>query len=139
MSSNALDSQGMTLKRGDGGSPEIFTAIPEIKQISGPGGAATEIDVTDLSSTAKEFRMGLQDEGEMTLAINYIPSNAVHAALRADRAARTLRNFEMLFTDSGVTKWSFAAYVKSLSIDNSVDGVTSGSITLRISDSIEES
>lgn len=139
MSSNALDSQGMVLKRGDGGGPEVFTAIPEIKTISGPGGSATEIDVTDLSSTAKEFRLGLQDEGEISMTMQYIPANAQHAGLRADRAASTLRNFELLFTDAGPTKWSFSAFVKTFQIDNGVDAVNMANVTLRLSGAITES
>ena len=59
MSSNALESQGMTIARGDGASPESFTTIPEVRAISGPDGSANQIDTTDLSSSAKEFRMGL--------------------------------------------------------------------------------
>lgn len=74
MSSNALESQGMTIARGDGATPtEVFTTIPEVKSISGPDGSANEIDVTDLSSSAKEFRMGLQDEGNITLDMMFIP------------------------------------------------------------------
>ena len=55
MSSNALESQGMAIKRGDGASPEVFTTIPEVRSINGPDGSASEIDVSDLSSTSREF------------------------------------------------------------------------------------
>ena len=120
MSSNALVSQGMTIARGDGASPESFTTIPEVRAISGPDGSANEIDVTDLSSSAKEFRMGLRDEGNITLEMMFIPGNTVHAGLRTDRANRTLRNFRITFTDSPATVWSFAAYVQGLSVSNEV-------------------
>jgi len=139
MSSNALESQGMVIKRGNGASPEVFTAIPEVRSINGPDGSASEIDVTDLSSTAKEFRMGMQDEGSITLDMMFIPANTVHAGLRTDRANRTLRNFQLVFTDSPATTWSFAAYVQGLSVSNEVDGVTTASVTLRISGAITES
>lgn len=139
MSSNALESQGMVIKRGNGASPEVFTAIPEVRSINGPDGSASEIDVTDLSSTSREFRMGLKDEGTITLDMMFIPANTVHAGLRTDRANRTLRNFQLLFTDSPATTWSFAAYVQGLSVSNEVDAVTTASVTLRISGSITES
>lgn len=139
MSSNALDSQGMVIQRGDGASPEVFTTIPEVTEISGPGGQAAEIDVTDLSSTAKEFRMGLQDEGNITLALAWIPTNAVHSGLRTDRANQTLRNFKIIFTDSPQTTWSFSAFVLGLEISNSVDEVTRASVTLRVSGSVTQS
>lgn len=139
MSSSALESQGMTIKRGDGASPEVFTIIPEVRSITGPDGSATEIDVTDLSSSAKEFRMGLQDNGSITLDMMYIPANTVHAGLRTDRQNRTLRNFQLLFTDSPATTWSFSAYVQGFSVTNEVDSTTNASITLRISGTITES
>src|SRR5574343_846825 len=138
MSSNALESQGMTIARGDGASPEVFTIIPEVKCISGPDGSANEIVVTDLSSSAKEFRMGLQDEGNITLDMMFIPGNTVHAGLRSDRANRTLRNFKLTFTDSPATIWSFAAYGQGLSVSNEVDSTTNASVTLRISGAITE-
>jgi hypothetical protein len=143
MSSNALDSQGMILQIQDPtGSPEspfTFTAIPEIVDISGPGGQANEIDVTDLSSTSKEFRMGLQDEGQITLQMMFIPGNTIHAQLRTDKANQTLRPFKLLFTDSPQTTWSFSAYVLGLEISNAVDEVTRATCTLRVSGSITES
>lgn len=139
MSSSALTSQGMLFQRSDGASPEVYSSIPEITSISGPGGSATEIDVTDMSSTAKEFRLGLQDEGSISLTINYIPANTVHAGLRTDRANSTLRNFRILFTDSPQTQWDFAGYVNGFTVDNGVDAVTTATVTIRVSGSITES
>jgi predicted secreted protein len=139
MSSSALESQGMLLKLSDMASPEVFTAINELFDISGPDGSANEIDLSDLNSTAKTFRMGLKDSGTVTLGFNYIPANTQHAALRTAWTARTVRNFQMIFTDSPNTTWSFAAYVQNLSISNSVDSKTEGSITLRITGDVTES
>ena len=101
MSSLALESQGMLLKIGNGLSSETFTTIPEIKTFSGPGGSATVIDVSDLSSLAREKRMGLNDEGQLSFTINYIPANAQHALLRTQRASRELTSFQLVFTDTG--------------------------------------
>jgi hypothetical protein len=134
MSSNAIDSQGMVLGIDTGGG--TFVAIPEITDISGPGGQASEIDVTDLSSTAKEFRMGLQDEGQISLSMNWLPTDTIHKQLRTDRAAQTLRNFEMLFGDmpgGTATKWAFSAFILGIEISNAVDDVAKASVTLRLS------
>ena len=137
-SSSALSSQGMTIGIGDGASPEVFTTISEVNTIDGPGGQANEIDVTDLSSTGKEFKLGLQDEGDITLDINYIPGNTQHALLRTRRASGAIGNFRITFTDSPATTWTFAALVKGFSVSNAVDGVTTASVTLRVSGSITE-
>jgi hypothetical protein len=136
MSSSALDSQGMTIGIGNGASPNVFSTITEVKNIAGPGGAAAEIDASDLASTAKEFRMGLQDEGQVTLTMNWIPTNTQHALLRTQRAAQALTTFLLTFTDSPQTTWKFDAFVQEISISNAVDALTEGTVTLRVSGAV---
>lgn len=138
MSSSALEAQGMLLKIGNGLSSETFTTIPEIKTFSGPGGSATVIDVSDLSSTAREKRMGLNDEGQLSFTINYVPTNTQHALLRTQRASRELTSFQLVFTDTGNTTWDFEAYVNGFSVSGAVDGVVEAQVTLEISGSITE-
>lgn len=138
MSSNAIEAQGIVISRGTGSGPITYTAIPEIKSFSGPGGSASVIDVTDLASTAKEKRMGLADEGQLQLTINYIPDNTVHMALRADRAARTKVPFQIAFTDAGDTLWTFQAYVTGFNVTGGVDGVVEATVTLEITGAITE-
>ena len=117
MSSNALEAQGMLIKIGNGASPQVFTTISEIKTFSGPTGSAAVIDVTDLSSTAKEKRMGLADEGQLSFTINYIPDNTQHTLLRTRRASREETDFKMVFTDdSPSTTWSFSAFVTGFAV-----------------------
>lgn len=147
MSSAALESQGMQVKISATDSPQAYTAITELYDIGGPDGSANEIDVSDLDSTAREFRMGLKDSGTLTFGLNYIPTNTQHNLLRTTWTARTIAYFQMIFTDDDATTspvttatiWSFSAYVQSLSISNSVDGKTEGSVTLRITGDITQS
>lgn len=138
MSDSALEAQGMVFRRRSGNSPDSFVAIPEIKSFSGPSGSASVIDVTDLSSAAKEKRMGLADEGQIQFTINYIPEDAVHAGLRSDRASRTLRDFQMQYTDDGDTLWEFSGFVTGFSVSGAVDGVVEAQVTIEISGAIEE-
>jgi predicted secreted protein len=140
MSSAALEAQGMELKIGNGASPEVFTAISEIKTFSGPSGSATVIDVTDLSSAAKEKRMCLADEGQLSFTINYIPSNTQHTLLRTQRANREETNFKLVFTDdSPSTTWSFSAFVTGFAVSGAVDAVVEANVTLEITGAITES
>lgn len=140
MSSNALEAQGTELYIGDSASPVAYSLIPEAKNFSGPGGSASIIDVSDLSSTAKEKRMGLADEGQLQFTLNYIPKNAVHASLRTARANRALTPFKMVFTDaSPSTTWTFDGYVTAFPVSGAVDGSLEGNVTIEISGSILES
>ena len=138
MSTSALDSEGFTLKIGDGASPEVFTAIPEITDLNGPSGSASVKDATDLNSSAKEKKMGLPDEGQITFTINHLPANTQHALLKTNRDARTLTNFQLLFTDSPATQWDFAAYITGFSLSDSIDGLHQANVTLEITGAITE-
>jgi predicted secreted protein len=140
MSSNALEAQGMLIKIGNGASPQVFNTISEIKTFSGPTGSAAVIDVTDLSSTAKEKRMGLADEGQLSFTINYIPDNTQHTLLRTRRASRDETDFKMVFTDdSPSTTWSFSAFVTGFAVSGAVDNVVEANVTLEITGSITQS
>lgn len=134
-----LEAQTSTLKVGDQASPEVFNAIGEIRSISGPSGSAAEIDVTNLDSTAREFRLGLPDEGSVNVTFAYDPDDTYQEVLRSIRAARTSRNFKIELADSPPTTFSFVAYCTEFSLDTSVDEVVLVTATLRITGSVTKS
>lgn len=138
MSQNAVLTQGTQLKRGDGGTPEVFTLVPDIVSISGPDASKGEIDVTDLASVAKEFKGGLADFGRLTCEMNYIPGNAVHTAIRNDfiNAASPVRNWQILFVNGRL--WSMAGYVAGFPGNTQADSVQKGSLTIRLSGAVVE-
>jgi len=133
---SALEAQGIAIKRGDGSSPESFTTIAEITDFDGPSGSASEIDVSSFDSTAKEFLIGLKDEGQFTFSCNLVPDDTSQSGLRDDRDNRDLRNFQITLTDSPATTLDFAAYVMSFATSGSVDAAITASITLRISGAV---
>jgi hypothetical protein len=137
--SSAIKTQGTLFQRGDGAtSPEGFTTIGEITGFTGPGGEATEIDVTHLGSTAKEFLMGLKDEGTVTLDMNYIVSDAQQQGLQTDRTNQTLRSFRIFVPDSAspANYIYFTAFVQGFSISAAPDSKYEGSVTLRVSGAV---
>jgi hypothetical protein len=139
MSSQALEAQGTILKIADTVSPFAYTAISEIKSFTGPGGSAAVIDVTDLSSTGKEKRMGIMDEGQLTFTLHYIPTDTEHMALRAARVSRAETQFQLVFTDdSPATTWDFNGFVTNFSVSGAVDGVIEANVTIEITGVIQE-
>jgi hypothetical protein len=134
MSTSAISSQGASIAIGEIGCPESYAPIPEVSSINGPSGSAPIIDVTDLSSTGKEKQPGLMDEGQVTLEVNYLPSNAVHEMMRQARANRGLKSFRITFV--GGTTFTFSGYVVGFSVTNAVDQVMKVSITIEITGSI---
>jgi hypothetical protein len=136
MSSTAITAQGITIARDNG---EGFDTIPNVVSFQGPGGQASVIDVTNLSSTAKEKRVGLRDEGQLSLSMHYDPDDEVHQYLRADRAENARRQFQITFTDSSPeTTWTFYGYVTQFSVQGGVDAVVEASVTIEIDGDITE-
>jgi hypothetical protein len=133
--STAISAQGITVARYNGAS---FDTIPNVVSFSGPGGSSTVIDVTNLSSTAKEKRVGLFDEGQLSLTMHYDPDDSVHSGLRQDRADAERVQFKITFTDNTPATWTFYGYVTGFSIDAGVDAVVNANVTIEIDGSITE-
>ncbi len=129
----ALRSQGTLLKAGDGAQPtESFTSIFQITGFRGPDGQAAEINTSHLESTRVEIIMGLADEGSITAALQWDPSEASHAQLIADRNNATLRNFEIHWTSTPVKISSLSAFVLRVARAVEVDQKVTAEVTLRI-------
>lgn len=135
---SAIFAQGTLLKIGDGGSPsESFTTIAEVTDIGGPELALEIAEVTSHSSSGgwKEKIGALLDGGQVGFSINYIPTDSTHnntAGLIKDMRTRTVRNFQLVFTDSGNTTWSFAALVVGFSPAEPIDNALTAECTLEI-------
>src|SRR5262245_27685586 len=139
MSQNAVLTQGTILARGNGATPtEVFANITGIVSITGPDMTKAEIDVTDLGSAAKEFKGGLAGFGVMGCEMQYIPSNATHALIRAEfvSAASPVRNWKLTFPDN--TVWAFAAYVAGMPANIAADNVLRVTLNLRLTGTITE-
>jgi hypothetical protein len=127
-------SQGTTLSRESSLGSASFTAVANVVSWDGPSTENPEIDVTALSSTAKEFLGGLVDFGELTLEINYDPNNATHQQIFADMEASppTVTGWRIQFQNPTINFY-WPAFIKGFSISGAVDEKMSGSLTLRLS------
>jgi hypothetical protein len=114
--------------------PVAFTQIKELKTFSGFDGQASEIDVTNLDSAAKEFRLGLVDEGGFSFEMNQVNSDVGQSALRTSREAGTMKTY-VLTLPNGETA-TFDAFAKAVPTAGGVDGVVTSSVALRISGSV---
>lgn len=127
-----IESQGVTVAISYGTSPTVFSTIANVIDFSGPGGQASVIDITNLASTAREKRMGLPDEGQLTLNLNLDPDDATHILLRDARKNRQKCEFKITLTDSTPTTLSFAGYVLGFVVSGGVDDVVKTAITIEI-------
>ena len=136
--SNAISSFGTLLKIGDGAGTEVFTTIAEVLDIDGPTLTQDTVEVTSQTATAryKEYIVTLKDGGEVTFDVNYITDDSTHDAstgLIKDYNDGTLRNFQVIFSDSGTTTWAISAYIVNFGPTMPVNGALNASITLKVS------
>jgi hypothetical protein len=129
-----VDSTGLAYTSGGSATPVTYTEIANVKSYSGFDGAASEIDVTNLRSTAKEKRLGLQDFGKFSMNINPDFSDSGQNAVRASKGAGTQKNYRVTYPNTKVA--SFAAYVKSTPESGGVDAVIDGSVELTITGAV---
>lgn len=135
MATQAFNAQGTIIAR-ESETPGTYTSIAEIRSFSGPGGSAAIIDATTLLSTGKEKVMGLMDEGQLTLELNFVPGDTGQQALLADRAAQLRQNFKITFSDANNATGTFAAYVMGFTVGGGVDALTTATVTLEITGAV---
>lgn len=124
---------GTQLKMGDGASPEVFTAIAEVHNFSGPGKTQEAVDAThtDSPSRTKEKIAGMAEEGDVQIDINWVPSDATQDntdGLRSKIGSATPTNFEMVFPDA--EQAAFSAIVADMSPSQPIEDRMTASVTL---------
>lgn len=114
--------------------------VGEVIDFSGPGGRANVVDRTHLGSTAREYFVGLRDEGEVTLSMHLNFGDTGQNNMRSDRASRTMRKAVIKFNDSSVdasrTKAIFDAYCMGFSVSGGVDAVARAEAVIRITGAV---
>jgi len=121
----------------DGGSPETFNDVPQIKSISGLGsGQSQEIDVTDFDSTGKEFVQGLKDEGSVSIDMVYDPNDTQQTRLETIRSNQETTNFKIVLSDTNNTNFEFAGFITSFEKTLEEDDVMRASVSIRITGAI---
>ena len=127
---------GTQFKRGNGATVEVFTRIANVTSISGPNRTRETIDVTahDSPDAYMEFVGGLKDGGEVSLEINYDPSETTHD-LDDDFDDEDPRNYQIVILPDTPDEhtWDFAAVLTELGDEFPYDDKMSRSLTVKIS------
>ena len=91
----AIDSSGFATAGTTGtATPQTFAKVGNVQDFTPDGGTATVIDVTNMDSTAKEKRQGLQDNGNYSLTFDSDDTDAGQLRLLAARAAQAVVVFK---------------------------------------------
>lgn len=112
-----------------------LTEIGQIRNISGPGVSANDIDTTtlDSSSNYRTYACGLLDPGEVTFGVVYDPTMTTHKRLAYYMGQKTAKTFTVYHGSSTGDTDAFSAYVKSMSREIPMDDVISCDYTLKVS------
>ena len=136
MTTGALAAYGVLLKLGNGATSETFTTIAEVRDIEGPELELETKEVTSHDSGGwREYIGTLWTGGEVSFDLNFIPTNATQsytAGLIKDMLARTKRNFQLIFSDTGSTTWAFTALVTGFKPSSAVEDELMAEVTLQI-------
>lgn len=132
--SQAILAKGTQLQAGNGGSPETFTLIPEVRSISGPSLSADVLDVTSMDTPGgfRDKLQGLKDWGELSFELQWVPGNALHQQMFNDYKAGTKRNYKMILPNVGNTTFSFQGFVSGMPANLAFDQVMMLSVTIVI-------
>jgi len=133
---------GTLIKIGNAASPEVFTAIAECKDINGPNMSQEFAEFTHQQSPSgfREYKPTFKNSGDVTFKCNFLPDNTTQgfstAGLLKDFADQTLRNFQLLFPDTGSTLASFNAYVANIGPTAPMANALELNVTLRITGAV---
>ncbi|MCS3467396.1 hypothetical protein M2401_001117 [Pseudomonas sp. JUb42] len=105
-----------------------------IKQPQFQGGQSDEIEVTTLASEAKEFTVGLADNGTFTMSGNWKADDEAQTVLRAARDDGDPRAFKSEFVDG--SKSTFLGLVTQFTWDAAPNGTVNGTFNVRITGSV---
>lgn len=94
----SIDSSGFATAGTTGtASPQAFSKVGNVQDFTPDGGTATVIDVTNMDSTAKEKRQGLQDNGNYSLTFDSDDTDVGQLRLLAARAAQAVVVFKQYY------------------------------------------
>lgn len=128
------DSTGLAYTSGGTATPQTWTTIANVRTFTGPDGAATIIDATNLLSTAKEKRVGLPDEGNFTCEIDMDTLDAGQSALLAARNAQTQKQFKLTLPNANTA--TFSGYVMKIAVAGGVDALLKRSVEMAITGAV---
>jgi hypothetical protein len=127
------NSKGTILAKGDGASPEVFTAIVGIQDMPAMSTAKSVKDRTDLSDDIRDYGLGIGEPPQITLTCFWDKTNASQAGLITEHTNETEYNYQVQIQTSPVTTKTFRALVPSYTTPyGGVDGDLMWDITFQL-------
>jgi hypothetical protein len=112
---------GTQVKVSSGSPTGTLVAVGNCRNVDFDTGSSAKIDMTNLSSSWKEFLLGLPDPGSLTFEVDTDFGDAGQAVLRAARVNRTKCDFSVILPAGTTPTASMQGFVCKFPISTSVD------------------
>jgi len=135
MTTEADIGYGTLFQTGADSSPEVWTTMGEVTNITPPEMSRDSVDATHEQSPNgwREFIPGLKDGGEVSLELNYVPGNASTLALMAElnlSGQSATKPRRILFTDGSFLE--FDAFLTNFGPEAPIDDKMAASVTFKV-------
>lgn len=115
-----------------------FVDIAGVRDISGPGLTADQIDVTahDSPGGVREFIKSLIDAGELSFELVWDPEDTAGQKILLDRmliiSDAAVNTYRVVFATQNSKTWEFTAFVTGFEPKNPVQGEISASVKIKV-------
>lgn len=106
-----------------------FAQVGQVHTIGAPSGQANDIETTHLDSTAKEYIVGLPDNGSITIGMNALSGDAGHTVALTALGDQNRRWLKIVWSNGDT--WSIAVLVKDYTWAGGIDAKVDASMSLR--------
>jgi predicted secreted protein len=135
--SDAFWAVGSQFKTGDGATPEVFTAVAEVKDIVPPQMERDSYEVTHHGSSDgyREYIPGWRDGTDAEFLLNWLPNNTTQdetTGLLSQFNDDELHNFQIVLPDS-IATLAFAGFITAFNPETPLENGADLSITIKIS------
>lgn len=112
-----------------------FTDLAEVYDITPPSDSVDVIDATHMTSpnATREFIIGLNDPGECSFEMNFIPGSTADAAIQSVRTARERVSCRITFPND--VTWTFAGILTGYEPAAPTDDKMTATVTFKVTGS----
>jgi predicted secreted protein len=132
MTTQAKIGFGVLFKIGNAATPEVFTTVAEVTNITPPGLARDSVDASHEQSPSawREFIPGMKDGGEVSFDVNFVPGSATTLLLLAEMEANP-GNKQIVWPTGEIM--SFVGFMTGLEPDTPIDDKMVATATYKVS------
>lgn len=133
--SEAMIGYGSRFQIGDNSSPTLWADVAEVTDITPPSDSVDVVDVTHMQSPnrTREFILGLNDPGEASFTINFIPGGDGDAAIQALRGSGEVVPLRIIYPNDFA--WTFEGLLTGYTPTVPTDDKMTAEVTFKVTGS----